>query len=294
MMANLTIDSRCVGQPWKRAEKDITWRLTTNYAAAIGDTNPRYFDDELPEGLVAHPMFAVTLGWPLVYEMTNYIDLPYPQEAFLAQIHNTTWLKIKRLMVPGVRVAIDTQIAAVIPHRAGTQIVYQFDVRDMDGEPFHTEYMGCLLRGVQCTDAGGGQAPVTPKERFPGTPRWEAAVPIHPTLTYIYDGCTDIVSDIHTSPRFAHGAGLPDIILQGTATIALGVREVINRELHGDPEAVELIGAKLTGMVFPGDQLSVRLCDRRRQHGRTELFFEVLNCTTGKVLLSYGYVATRA
>ena len=146
----------------------------------------------------------------------------------------------------------------------------------MDGEPFHTEYMGCLLRGVQCTDAGGGQAPVTPKERFPGTPRWEAAVPIHPTLTYIYDGCTDIVSDIHTSPRFAHGAGLPDIILQVTATIALGVREVINRELHGDPEVVELIGAKLTGMVFPGDQLSVRLCDRRRQHGRTELFFEVL------------------
>ncbi|HHT02095.1 MAG TPA: hypothetical protein GXZ96_05335, partial [Firmicutes bacterium] len=47
-------------------------------------------------------------------------------------------------------------------------------------------------------------------------------------------------------------------------------------------------------MVIPGDQLSVRLCDRRRQHGRTELFFEVLNCTTGKVLLSYGYVATRA
>lgn len=63
MEKKLTIDTRLVGVPWKKAYRHIGWRQTTNYAAATHDMNPRYLDDEREGGIMAPPMFAVTLGW---------------------------------------------------------------------------------------------------------------------------------------------------------------------------------------------------------------------------------------
>jgi len=293
-VSQLMIDSRFVGVPWKTVFKDITWRQTTNYAAAIGDINPHYFDDEQPAGLVAHPMFAVTLGWPLIANIHQYIDLPYPKAVFDQQVHHTTYIDLQRLMRPGERVRIESEIAAVIPHRAGTEVYFKFTVTDDEGRLVHHEYMGVLLRDVQCTDGGGGEVPPAPREKFAAQPLWEAPVPIAPSLPYVYDGCSGIIFDIHTSPRFAHAVGLPGIVLQGTATIATAVREVVTRELDGDPHRVRLIGAKLTGMVFPGNEVAVQLRERRQGGGRRELFFEVQNVTTGQRALSYGYLAADA
>src|SRR6185295_17780379 len=38
---------------------EVTWRHAMNYAAAVHDQNPWYFDDERDEGIVAPPMLAV-------------------------------------------------------------------------------------------------------------------------------------------------------------------------------------------------------------------------------------------
>ena len=57
----MEISSHFVGTPLKPLETQITWRQTTNYAAALGDANPRYLDDERPEGIVASPMFCVAV-----------------------------------------------------------------------------------------------------------------------------------------------------------------------------------------------------------------------------------------
>jgi len=67
----MEISSRFVGAPLKPMETQITWRQTTNYAAALGDTNPRYLDDERPEGIVASPMFCVAVTWPISERRTS-------------------------------------------------------------------------------------------------------------------------------------------------------------------------------------------------------------------------------
>jgi acyl dehydratase len=295
-MSKMTIDSAFVGVPWKTITRAITWRDTTNYAAATNDLNPWYFDDERPEGIVAPPMFVVELGWPLIEKIHDYIDLPYPKAVFDQIVHYTTYIDIKRLIIPGVEVVVNAEIGALIPHRAGTECVFKFTVTDKEGNHFHTEYMGCMLRDVECVDGGKGKdnIPISVREKFEKTPEWEVSVPISKALPYIYDGCTGIVNPIHTSPRFAHSVNLPDPLLQGTVTIAVGVREVINRELGSDPRRVDLIGAKLTGMVFGGDQLKVQFLERRQQGNQVELFFQILNETTGKMALSYGYIKAKA
>jgi hypothetical protein len=54
---------------------------------------------------------------------------------------------------------------------------------------------------------------------------------------YVYDGCTNIYFPIHTSVGFARMVGLPDIILQGTATLAYAARELADREAAATRDA---------------------------------------------------------
>jgi acyl dehydratase len=110
---------------------------------------------------------------------------------------------------------------------------------------------------------------------------------------FIYDGCTGIHFPIHTSVKFARAVGLPDIIHQGTATLALAVREVINREVGGDPRTVRSIAGRFTGMVISGSEIRIQLAGRETGRGGDHLFFHVLN-QEGKKAISEGVITLQA
>lgn len=279
-----------VGATLKEYKTSITWRQTTNYAAAVGDMNPRYFDDLQERGIIAPPMFAVAVSWPVLENIYDYIQMPYPPEVFRTMVHYSEHIEFHRLMRPGDQVSIKGEVVAVLPHRAGTQIVFKLPVTDPEGKLFHIEYLSALLRGVECSGSGkgAGNIPAVPRVETPPPPAWECDVPIGKEASYIYDGCTNIVFAIHTSPRFARAVGLPGIILQGTATLAYCVREIINREAGGDPAKLKIISGRFTGMVFPGSTIKIQLLKRKEINGTSDLFFQVLN-QQGQRAVSKGY-----
>ncbi len=57
----MKLDSRIVGTELAGLERDVSWRETMNYAAAVGDTNPLYLDDTGEDGIMAPPLFAVAV-----------------------------------------------------------------------------------------------------------------------------------------------------------------------------------------------------------------------------------------
>ncbi|NPV91707.1 MAG: hypothetical protein HPY50_13125 [Firmicutes bacterium] len=286
----MKVGSDIVGLRFKEYQTRITLRQTTNYAAAVGDMNPRYLDDRREGGVVAPPMLAVAVSWPIVENIKSYLDLPYPPEIFNTIVHYSEYLEITRPLRPGDRVTVSGEVLALIPHKAGSYIVFKFSVTDKDGKAIHQEYTGGILRGVECTDGGKGEEniPMVPDHAASGDPEWSVTVPITPEAPYVYDGCTNIYFPIHTSPKFAKAVGLPGIIYQGTATLALAVCELINREAGGDPERVKVIFGRFTGMVMPDSAIAVQLQGRRASGDYTELFFRVLN-QQEKEAISLGY-----
>ncbi|HOG06811.1 MAG: MaoC family dehydratase N-terminal domain-containing protein [Syntrophales bacterium] len=288
----MEISSRFVGSPLKPLDARITWRQTTNYAAALDDANPRYLDDSDPGGLVAPPMFAVAVTWPISERIPDFIETSdFPFEILATQVHYTEHLEFFRLIRPDDRLTVQGRVAAILPHKAGTLMVLRYDARDEAGAPVFTEHIGGMMRGVRCTDDGAGAEtlPETLPQPEPGDPLWETRIRIERTAPFVYDGCTNIHFPIHTSVKFAREVGLPDIIYQGTATLALGVRDVIKREAGGDPERVRSIACRFTGMVIPGSEIRVRLLESRSDGDRTHLFFSILN-TEGKRAVSDGVV----
>lgn len=286
MTCRSNIASQLAGTPLKNYESEISWRKIMNYAAAVGDNNPVYFNDESPEGIIAHPVFPVAVTWNIVGSIQKFIDSDnFPAELLLTQVHYTEHLEIHKPVTPGQKLIITGKIAAILPHRAGTHVVIRLDALEKDGDPVFTEHVGAMLRGVECVGSAGEDCiPVVPKLAESSENLWESSISINPIMPFVYDGCTDIVFPIHTSKKFAHQVGLPDIILQGTATLAMAVTELVNRELDGHPIKVKSISCRFTGMVLPGTDISVRLLGEKKLENGKNLFFDVINSNGERVI----------
>lgn len=291
-MEHNTIPSSLAGTGLREHRALVTWRDTTNYAAGIGDTNGLYFNDESADGLIAHPVFPTALTWPIIEHLEQYVPDPdFPLELLRKQVHYTEHLVLHRPIRPGAALTISGKIHAVQPHRAGSVCVLRFDALDDGGVPLFTEFIGGMLRGSSCEGARASEYAPPGRidiEKSRGMFK-ETHIPVPHLLPYIYDGCSRIHFPIHTSPAFAHMVGLPGIIVQGTAVLALAVSALVDSELGGNAAMVREIACLFTGMVFPGDTVTLRLIERRQIQEDIELNFDVMG-KNGKKALSSGYL----
>ena len=134
---------------------------------------------------------------------------------------------------------------------------------------------GGITRGAELVgeDAELASAPPLPQRSSDnGEPVWSTTFPIDPQAPHVYTECADIWNPIHTERRVALAAGLPDIILHGSANILIALREVINRSLDGDPTRVTRYAGQFRGMVIPGEDVTVNAVEvRRRRRPRVDL-----------------------
>lgn len=270
---------------------EITTRQCMNYAAAIGDTNPRYLDDSRPDGILVPPMLAVALTWPISEHFTDFWQIPsFPISALMQQVHYSESLTWMRPMKPGERLTIQGEIVSILPHRVGTLLIIEYTARDTNKQAVFIERIGGLLRGVMCSDAGQGDGPVSSYHCDSTlTPRWTKRIDLSPLASYIYDGLANIHFPIHTSPTFAKMVGLPGIIYQGTATLAHVVREMIGQEAGSNPARLRHAHCRFTGMVFPGTSFTIETFDPNKLDENCAYPFVVKN-DEGKTVLSDGCI----
>jgi acyl dehydratase len=276
----MKLSSRYVGRTSAPFLVEITDRQAMNYAAATYDGNPIYLDDEREGGCLAPPMLAVALTWQMAARFGDYWETEdFPQEVLAQQVHYSEVLRFHRPLRPGMALNIIGTVAAIQPHPAGTHLVLHFAASDKSGEPVFDEYIGGMLRGVQCEDGGVAEAdlPSPPKRSLNGQAIWEKRIAVDPLAAHLYDGAADIHFPIHTSPAFAKAVGLPRTIYHGTATLAQSLRELLEEEAGGDPASLEELSCLFTGMVFPGTEVRVQLLDRETDGAQIRLYFQVLN-----------------
>ena len=101
---------------------------------------------------------------------------------------------------------------------------------------------------------------------------------------HTYTECAHIWNPIHTDKAVALAAGLPDIILHGTATLALAVSEIVNLYADGDPTRVTRLGGRFAAMVLMPSTITLQ----SHQQGKI-ISYQVLN-ETGQTAISGGFV----
>jgi acyl dehydratase len=288
----MPIGSSIVGSAGVPLVAEIDSRWTMAYAAALGDAIPLYLDTN--RGVIAHPMFPVCFEWPVQVAMRAQFEksTSLTRDEAMRGVHATHDTVLHRAIRPPERLTTRLTVAGVERRTPGAYMVTRLDTLDQAGKPVCTSWYGAIYRGVEVigpdVPAKFPPAPAQPIVEA-GEPLSECQVDVPAGMAHIYTECARIFNPIHTDATVARAAGLPEIILHGTATLALAVSRIIDSEAGKDAARVERVAARFGAMVTMPSTLTVRVLAR----DGAAVFFDVLS-GEGRLAIRDGMVAMRA
>jgi acyl dehydratase len=266
----MPLNAALVGRRTRRFQCVADARWTMAYAAALGDTQACYFDTT--GTVIAHPLFPVCPEWPVVLDGRNVEGFStLTREEGARGVHATHDLEIHRPIAAGMELYTTATIVAVEARKPGAYQLTKLETVLEDGTPIATTWQGSLYRGVAVEGAERvlEREPASPAiETLPAYGR-EHELRVAAGAAHVYTECARIWNPIHTDRAVALAAGLPDIILHGTATLALAVSAVVREELDGQPRRVRRIAGRFGAMVMMPSTLRLVL---ERRSGDTVAF----------------------
>lgn len=268
----MAVHASAVGTTLDPRTVALTTRMALAFAAGIGDTGPRTFDDAA-ESFVAAPTMCVALEWPVLSSPARRLALGLAEDELARAVHVEQDSRFHHPVRPGTRVETTGHIVTVRRTRAGALVRSRLETREVGGAALVTTWHASLFRnvGVVGDDAGGGEAPG--RESAVADLSHETRIAIAATASHVYTECSGIWNPIHTERRAARAAGLPDILLHGSATWALAGRELVRLYAGGDPTHLRRLRAWFSAPVLPGTVVTLR-------HGRAldgRVAFTVVN-----------------
>ncbi|MCP3853767.1 MAG: hypothetical protein GY745_19550 [Actinomycetia bacterium] len=254
---------------------DVDERWTMAYAAGLGHHEPVWFDTTSTNGVVAHPLFPVCPEWPVIVAARALHQPAMSDDELGRGVHATHDLTVHRLVRPGDQLTTSLEVVGVEQRGPGTYETMRITTVDQHGEPVSTTIQGSMYLGVGL-EGESVMAPVAapPLDGLGLDGGEELDVPVAPGAAHTYTECARIWNPIHTDKAVALAAGLPDIILHGTATMALAVSAVMNARADGDPARIRRICGRFRAMVLMPSTIRVRVGEGSAD-GRVR--YEVIN-----------------
>jgi hypothetical protein len=260
----LKISSAIVGREAGPDQQQIDKRWLMAYNAALGEVSDK-----------PHPLFPVCYEWPATQALRKSTGLQEINARLVHAQHDLTihrQLREEKLLVSG-------GVVACVQRKPGTLVVFRFEARDEKGEPVSTTHYGMLYRGVTLEGGDRGTAiedPPLHEINLPSIGNLDVAA----TAGHVYTECARIWNPIHTDPEYARAAGLPGIILHGTATLALSVSTVLEKLKI----EVKRVRCRFAGMVLMPSTLTVHA-----SRAGDEILFETRN-EKGQAVIERGRI----
>jgi acyl dehydratase len=292
----MPIESSIVGLAGAPMVSEVDSRWTMAYAAALGDTIPCYMDTT--SGVTAHPMFPVCFEWPVQVAMRAQFEqsTSLTRDEAMRAVHATHDTVLYRPIRPPERLTTQLTVVGVERRKPGAYMVTRLDTVDDAGKPVCTSWYGAIYRGVEVIGPDApAKLPPEPAEPLveEGEPLSECQLDVPAGMAHIYTECARIFNPIHTDAAVARAAGLPEIILHGTATLAMTVSRIVESEAGRDPARIERVAARFGAMVIMPSTLTVRVLARDDSGPQPVVFFETLS-GQGRLAIRDGMVVLRA
>jgi acyl dehydratase len=234
----MKISAAIVGQACAAEKVGVDKRWLMAYNAALGEVSA-----------APHPLFPVCYEWPSNTALREATGLQALNARLVHAQHDLTLhraVKEEALSVSG-------KVIAVAQRRPGAFVVMRMETRGADGDKVSTSDYGMLYRGVTLE---GGERALEPLDD-PGSVKEQlkriGEIGIAATAAHVYTECARIWNPIHTDPEYARDAGLPGIILHGTATLAFSISKIM-QEMKVEGRRIR---CRFAGMVLMPSELTV-------------------------------------
>jgi MaoC dehydratase-like protein len=262
-----TLPNSFVGHEIEPDEQTVDARWLMAYNAALGELSAE-----------PHPLFPVCYEWPATRRLRERAGLA-PLDARL--VHAQHDLTIHRAPA-AEKLRVSGKVVAAIQRRPGVLVVFRFTTHGQAGDRVTTTDFSALYRDVKLD---GGDRSIAPVEDPPGNNSALAAlgqIPVAATAAHVYTECARIFNPIHTDVDYARAAGLPDIILHGTATLALSVSKL--QDAFGRNRSMRRVRCRFAGMVTMPNTLTVHA-----SRDGDDIAFETRNAA-GQAVVERGWV----
>ena len=276
-----------VGESTTATTHDIDARWIMAYAAGLGDLNPCYMDTQ-NNALVAHPVFPVCLEWPVILSSRHVRGYEMLTRAESARgVHAAHDLHLYRPIRAGEKLTTQATIIGLQQIKPGAAQTTRLDTVDETGVLVCRTYQLGISRNVDVigSPVTAEVPPALPLLRDPTKEVARFSIPLAAGAAHVYTECARIWNPIHSDRAVAIAAGLPDIILHGTATMALAVTRLVDAFLGRDPTRVRRLGGRFTAMVLMPSTLTLEVLGD--ENGT--LFFQVLT-QAGEIAFGQGFL----
>jgi acyl dehydratase len=267
----MPLNKACVGKEYPPVTTEVTLEALQKYARAYNDDNPAYFDASRAGGIIAPPMFGVTVTWQSVLAA---VGDPEVKADLLRLVHGEQDMEFLGVIRPGDRITSTSRIASIETKSSGETMVIELAARNQRGEPVQRTLFGVFIRG-----RGGGTSAAEPAAPQPehGAPICEVAQTIDKDQTFRYADASGDRNPIHTDETVARMAGLPGIIVHGLCTMAFTSKVVIDRLCGGDPARLRRLRVRFSRPVLPGQTIVTRVWRGGESNGRKVFEYETFN-----------------
>ena len=276
-----------VGESTTATTHDVDARWIMAYAAGLGDLNPCYMDTQ-NNALVAHPVFPVCLEWPVILSSRHVRGYEMLTRAESARgVHAAHDLHLYRPIRAGEKLTTQATIIGLQQIKPGAAQTTRLDTVDETGALVCRTYQLGISRNVDVigSPVTAEVPPTLPQLRDPTKEVARFSIPLAAGAAHVYTECARIWNPIHSDRAVAIAAGLPDIILHGTATMALAVTRLVDAFLGRDPNRVRRLGGRFTAMVLMPSTLTLEVLGD--ENGT--LFFQVLT-QAGEIAFGQGFL----
>jgi len=266
----------------------LSTRIAMAYAAGINDTNPIYFDDLRPGGVAVHPCLAFSLQWAARFRPDQQLNA----RAAPFGVHASTDLRMFRPFKTGEAITTQGENIAKRQLKPGVYSVERYRMTASNGDLVAELYYNGITRGATLStgDRVIEQEPSWPQvDKASVEPIWRKPVLVGLHAGQQYTECARIFNPIHTEPSVAKKAGLPDMILHGSATKAMSLTAIVDGCFGGDANRITRLCGQLRAMVLMGTTITVEAIAEEVSNGQKRVLFRCLN-EEGAAAISNGVV----
>lgn len=255
--------------------KTVTTRRLLAFTASVGGTADALFDTRTPGGIVAHPLFAVSLEWPCLVDFGRSGVSAGVTSGTGAVLHVAHDLELFAPIKPGDYLTTTAQATGVVAIRPGVLVTICLITTNADAEVVavtrqKTLYLGATLSGQE-------RVPATPAALEVNDPVLchSTVVELPLTEAHLYTEAAEIYNPIHTDRAIAEATGLGGFVLHGTATLGRALSAVVQESGPTNRTALRRVTGRFKEMVLLPATLHVHWSSPISTHDGNVVVYEV-------------------
>jgi acyl dehydratase len=267
----MPLNTACVGREYPPVTINVTLDALQRYARAYNDDNPAFFDASRPTGIVAPPMFGVTVTWDALMKAMMDPDLHVD---LLRLVHGEQDMEFPNPIRPGDVITANAKVLSIEAKTSGETMTVELNAKNQNGQPVQKTLFMIFIRGARNRDAAADPRPVEPDR---GAPLLTVAQTIDKDQTFRYAEASGDPNPIHVDENIAKMAGLPGIIVHGLCTMAFTSKVAIDKLSGGDPTRLKRLRVRFSRPVLPGQTITTKVWADGARDGRKVFAYETFN-----------------